>query len=79
MARHPKPIATGIETPVVEVIKTSAVITPPPARQQFISLIGLPEVLPAVLAEAVTQGWQLLTIVADRRGNDHVAYLTRTL
>lgn len=64
MARHPKPIATGIETP---------------ARQQFISLIGLPEVLPAVLAEAVTQGWQLLTIVADRRGNDHVAYLTRTL
>lgn len=77
MARQPKATAPVIEAPETPVVIEAPIIQAVP-RQQFISVIGLPETLPTVLDEAVTQGWQLITIVADRRGNDHVAYLTRT-
>lgn len=76
MARQFKAPAPVIDAPTTPVIKAPVVFDAP--CQQFISIIGLPESLPSLLDDAAKRGWQVITIVADRRGNDHVAYLTRT-
>lgn len=50
---------------------------PHPPRALFTLISTLPESLPARLDTAKAEGWRVITIVQDRRGNDHVAYLSR--
>ena len=53
--------------------------SPSPATPavQIKTLLDHPEQLGPRLAAALTEGWQLLAIVACRHSNEHAAYLRR--
>lgn len=43
------------------------------------SVSALPAQLPALLSPLLNEGWQIISIVACRDSNDHIAYLSRLL